>query len=264
MGKIILIFLFVLATTSNASASWAQVKKAGALRIATEGTFRPFNVLEGKTFTGFEVDLANAIAKKLGLKAQWSAHTFDSLLTGLVEHKYDLVAASHAITPERARAVEFIDPHYCSGAMIVTKNGGRVSLKALAGKTIGVSVGTTYADRLKAMGRFKEIKLYRDDTAALENLGSGEIDAWVTDRFVATAMLKTKNDANLDLGEVLFPEMIAMAVAKDDRELKTKISGALSALVKDGTYLSLSQKYFGRDIACRALPQRFRSSSVAE
>ena len=261
---IIVAGLFGPLRSADTWASWPQIKKAGVIRVATEGSFRPFNYIEDKTFSGFEVELVNAIAKKLGLKPEWSAHTFESLLGGLSQHSYDLVAGSHAITPERAKAVEFINPHYCTGAVIVTKAGTKGSLKALTGHILGVSVGTTYADRFKAMPRFKEIKVFADDKQAIEALSAGQIDAWVTDRFVGAALLKAKPGANFDLGQMLFPEMIAMAVAKDERELKDKINGALAALVKDGTYLALSRRYFNQDIGCQAHSGHRRTSRMGE
>ncbi|MBI3543055.1 MAG: amino acid ABC transporter substrate-binding protein [Deltaproteobacteria bacterium] len=261
-GLIGIVFALHLWLAPASLAGWKQVKKEGTLHLATEGTFRPFNYSDepgpaaGKTLTGFEVELANALAKKLGLKSDWTTRPFDQLLTGLALRKYDLVAASHAITPERAKTVEFINPHYCTGATIVTRAGGPGSLKALAGKTIGVTVGTTYYDRLNAMGRFKEIKVFRDDAEATDNLVGSKIDAWVTDRFVAAAMLKARKDAGLDVSGVLFPEMVAMAVAKGDSELKDKVNGALAALFKDGTYARLSERYFGQDISCKGLGGR--------
>ncbi len=262
-----LLIAIALATlTGPAQASWSQIRKSGVLRVATEGSFRPFNFVEGKTFSGFEVELVNAVAKKLGLKVEWSAHSFESLLSGLSRHSYDLVAASHAITPERAKAVEFINPHYCSGAVIVTRAGGRGSLKGLTGKTLGVSLGTTYSQRLKAMPRFKEIKLFHDDGEAMRNLVAGNIDAWVTDRFAASALLKPVNGVatTLEPGEVLFSEMIAMAVAKGDTELRDKINSALTELTRDGTYFKLSQSYFNHDIGCQALRRRGSATRLSQ
>ncbi|MBI3558500.1 MAG: amino acid ABC transporter substrate-binding protein [Deltaproteobacteria bacterium] len=257
-------FIFIAITRADAAANWTSIRKSGVLRVATEGSFRPFNYVEDKVLTGFEVELANAIAKKLGVRNQWSAHPFDSLLAGLSRHGYDLVAASHAVTPERAKAVEFISPHYCTGAVIVTRAGTRGTLKALSGHAIGVSVGTTYSDRLKAMPRFKEIKIFQDDAQAEQALVAGQIDAWVTDRFAASAMLKAKPASNLELGEVLFSEMVALAVAKGDTELKDKINTALATLMKDGTYQKLSQSYFNHDISCQALRRRGGSSRVSQ
>lgn len=250
-----------LACTVNPMLTRARGAAPGTLRIATEGDFRPFNFLgPDKKLTGFEVELATAIARKLGLKAEWSTHSFDELLVGLRGRRYDLVAASHAITPERAKLVEFIDPHYCTGAIIVVRPGAQSALlKDLDGKKVGVSAGTTYFERLKAMSRFESVKSYADDAAAMRALLAGETDAWITDRFFAAQAVK-KNEGKLVLGQLLFPEMIAMAVAKENRALRDRVNSALAALVKDGTYQRLSLHYFNQNISCRDLSRNARSA----
>ena len=80
-------------------------KKDGKILIATEGQFAPFNFFNGTTLTGFEVDLAELVAKKMGVTIQWKTLGFDALLTGLRQDRWDLVIASHGITEERAKAV---------------------------------------------------------------------------------------------------------------------------------------------------------------
>lgn len=75
-------------------------------------------MLEGKKLTGFEVTLAEALAKELGLKVEWTTQPFDNLLIGLQQDRYDFVIASHGITPQRAKAVDFSNPHYCTGARL--------------------------------------------------------------------------------------------------------------------------------------------------
>src|ERR1051326_3553601 len=97
----------------------AQAKTPGVLRLASEGQYPPFNYFEKTKLTGFEIELAEAVTKELNLKPEWKTYPFDSLLIGLKENRYDLVAASHSVTPERAKAVDFTDPEYCTGGMIV-------------------------------------------------------------------------------------------------------------------------------------------------
>src|SRR4051812_3217522 len=103
----VLIVFGCLVGQSSFSASWEAIQKSKTIRIATEGTFSPFNFFKGKELTGFEIDLVNAIVKKLGLKADWKTSSFDSLLIGLSQDRFDLVAASHGITPERQKVVDF-------------------------------------------------------------------------------------------------------------------------------------------------------------
>src|SRR3954463_19617 len=101
--KILVLLLFASATALGST---------GKLTIATEGVAPPFNFYKGKELTGFEVEIANEIARRMGREPRWVTRKFESLLIGLQQDRYDLVAASHTITEERAKAVDFSAPHY--------------------------------------------------------------------------------------------------------------------------------------------------------
>ncbi|MDH4061704.1 MAG: ABC transporter substrate-binding protein, partial [Aquincola sp.] len=129
--------LAVLGLAALAQArSFDEIKKDGTIRIATEGQFSPFNYFQGSKLTGFEIDLADAVVAKMGLKTDWKALSFDALLAGLRQDRWDLVIASHGITEERSKAVTFADPHYCSGGMVVAKDPAIRTAKDLAGKVV--------------------------------------------------------------------------------------------------------------------------------
>src|SRR5690242_5531970 len=103
----------LLAATQAAQArSLDEIRKSGTLIVASEGKFAPFNFVDGGKLTGFEIDIAEAVAKKMGLKVEWKTMGFDGLLVGLGQDRWDMVIASHGITEERSRAVTFATPHY--------------------------------------------------------------------------------------------------------------------------------------------------------
>ena len=110
-------------TTQVQARTFDEIKSSGKIIIATEGAYPPFNYFQGSQLTGFEVDLGNAIAKKMGLQVEWKALSFDALLAGLRQDRWDVVIASFGITEERAKAVTFTQPHYCSGGVIVSRDG---------------------------------------------------------------------------------------------------------------------------------------------
>lgn len=227
------------------------IKKSGKIVVATEGQFAPFNHYEGAKLTGFEVEVAEAVAAKMGLKTEWKALSFDALLTGLGQDRWDLVIASHGITEERAKAVTFTEPHYCSGGVIIAKNPAIRTAKDLAGKVISVQTGTSYQENVKKVAAVKEIKNFPQDTDARAALASGRVDAWVTDRFVAMNSLKAEPAAGLKMGDFLFIERIASAVAKGNTGLASELSKALAAIQADGTYAAISKKYFNEDVRCK-------------
>lgn len=239
-----------LMSTAHARA-FEDIKKDGRIVIATEGAFAPFNYFQGAKLTGFEIDVAEAVAAKMGLKTEWKALSFDALLAGLRQDRWDVVIASHGITDERAKAVTFTDPHYCSGGVIVSTDPAIHSAKALEGKTVSVQTGTTYLENVKKAAGVKEVKNFPQDTDARGALLSGRVDAWVTDRFVAKQALAANPSGGMSLGDFLFVERIATAVAKGNAPLAAEINRALAAIQMDGTYAAISKKWFNEDIRCK-------------
>ena len=228
-----------------------EIRKDGKLLIATEGQFAPFNYFQGSTLTGFEVDIGNAIAARMGLKPEWKALGFDALLPGLNQHRWDMVLASHGITEERAKAVTFAAPHYCGGGQIVAKNPAINTAKDLQGKVVAVQTGTTYLQSVQKLPGLKEVKNFPQDTDARSALLTGRVDAWVTDRFAARNALQANPAGGLHAGELLFVERVAPAVAKGDTALADAVSQALKAIQDDGSYAKISQKWFKEDIRCK-------------
>ena len=240
--------LALLATTAQAR-SWEEIKKSGTIKIATEGAFPPFNVIKGKELTGFEVDLANQLARQLGLKVQWVTQPFDSLLIGLQQDRYDFVIASHGITPERAKAVDFSNPHYCTGGAVVSRVGGPKTAASLKGKTVAVQVGTTYLENVRKVPGIKEVKTFPKDTDAQAALMAGRVDAWVGDKFTGLDLVKAQK-GKLVAGSLLFNERIGMAVKKGNSGLLKELNAALAKSLSDGSYAKLSGQYFGTDVRC--------------
>jgi polar amino acid transport system substrate-binding protein len=227
------------------------IKKSGKLVAATEGAFTPFNYFEGSKLTGFEVELAEMLAKKMGLAIEWKTVTFDALLTGLAQDRWDLVIASHGITDERAKAVTFMSPHYCSGGMIVTKDAAIKSAKDLAGKTVAVQTGTTYLQNVQNIPGVKEVRNFPSDADARSALAAGRVDAWVTDRFTVIETVRKNPQLKLHAGDTLFTERIAAAASKGNESLAKAWNDALAKSMADGSYAALSKKYFGEDVRCK-------------
>lgn len=231
----------------------ATIKAAGTIVVGTEGAYPPMNFFKGKDLTGFEIDLTNALAKNLGLKTEWKVLSFDALLPALGQGRFDMVAASHTITPERAKAVDFLEPEYCTDGVWVTKAGGPMTVAALAGKKIGSDVGSTNLAILSTLKgvNASDIKSFPKATDALQALIAGRIDAWSVDRFPAEDAIKANPAAKLVLGGVIYVQRNAMAVAKGNAALRAELNKGLANVMKDGTYAAISKKWFKQDIRCK-------------
>ena len=227
----------------------ATIQSSGVLKVATDASFAPFHFLRDKAPAGFEPDLVAAIAKKLNLKLEWQVQPFDTLLGGLGVGGYDLVTASHTINDARAAKVDFTAPHYCTGPVIVSKEGKLTTPANLRGKRIAVVAKTTYFDVATKIPGVR-VKLFPKDTDALSSVIAGTTDAYITDKFIAKDAIRANPQANLGKGPLLGTQRVGMAVAKGNAALLEAVNTALAEVLKDGTYATLSSQYFGEDIRC--------------
>jgi polar amino acid transport system substrate-binding protein len=250
LTRVLAVLMLVLTATAADARTFEEIKKDGKIIVASEGAFPPFNYFRGPTLTGFEIDVAEALAKKMGVQIEWRALSFDALLAGLRQDRWDMVIASFGVTPERAKAVTFTDPHYCSGGVIVSKGGAVRTAKDLEGKVVAVQTGTTYLENVQKLSGIKEVKNFPKDTDARAALVAGRVDAWVTDKFVAKSALDS-NAAGLQIGDFVFVERIATAVKKGNTSLEGAVNKALAEILADGTYAAISKKYMNEDIRCR-------------
>ena len=227
-----------------------EIKKDGKIIVATEGQFAPFNYFEGTKLTGFEVEVAELVVKKMGLKLEWKTLGFDALLTGLGQNRWDAVIASHGVTDERSKAVTFANPHYCSGGIIVAMDDKIRNAKDLTGKVVAVQTGTSYLEQVKKVSGVKEVKNFPQDTDAQRALISKRVDAWVSDKFVAKEAAAKNAKAGFKLGDMLFIERIAPAMALGNTGLADAWNKAFAEVLADGSYAAVSKKYFNEDVRC--------------
>ncbi len=244
--------LSLMLSSPSQAREWDVIKNSGTIVAATEGAFQPFNYYDGPKLTGFEVDLAEAIAKKLGLKLEWRVVAFDAQLAALKQDRFDFAIASHGYTEERAKSVDFANPHYCTGGQIAAYKDGPLTMAALNGKTVGVQLATSYADAAKKIKGIKTVKTYKGDPEAFSALRAKKVDVWISDKFTVKATLDKNPDAGITAGEMVFVERVSMILRKNNKALADKLNQALAEVMKDGTYKALSEKYFKEDISCRS------------
>lgn len=248
---LLLVTLFSLFPGAGHARTFEEIKKSGKLNAATNGTFAPFSYYNKLQLSGFEIDLVEALAQIMGVKAEWKVVPFENTLIGLNQGRYDLVIASHGVTPERQKMVEFTRPYYCSSAVIMSRVGGPKTKAELQGKTLGAQVGTTYLSYLQAIKGLGEIKTFKSETDTFMALTSGRVQAMIGDKFAALMAMKARPEMKLQIGETLFQEHIAMAIQKGNQSLLERINGALQAIESNGTYQRISMGYFSEDIRCK-------------
>lgn len=252
---LVMLSLLILSACSGASNessasddTLSKVKKTGVLQVGIEGAYPPFNYYDSNNkMVGFDVDITNEIAKRMGVKANFIATPWDSIIGGLLSKKYDIILSSMSITEERKKKVDFSKPYYSTGSQLFVRNDSKLTDPTkIKGLNIGVSIGTTFEQKGRELGA--NLKTYKNDYLAFQDLANGRIDGVITDTAVGLNMIKEKNYPFKALGKPLLQSQAGIAIRKEDDALTNEINKHLDDMFNDGTYEKISKKWFGTDI----------------
>ncbi|MBS1906332.1 MAG: basic amino acid ABC transporter substrate-binding protein [Actinobacteria bacterium] len=237
-------------TESAASGKDYGLITAGTLTVCSDIPYKPFeyeaNAGSGQ-YTGFDVDLLTAIAKKLDLKIQFQVTNFDSLQSGaaLLAKQCDMGASAMTITDERKKNIDFSDPYYDSlQSLLVKSSSGIKGINDLSGKNVGVQQGTTGENYAKEHAKGANLVQYSGDGDLWPAIQAGQIDAILQDQPVN--LQHEKDDKAYKIVETYNTnESYGFAFAKGKNEqLRTDINAQLKAFKDDGEYKKIYDTYF--------------------
>jgi cystine transport system substrate-binding protein len=232
------------------SAVNSELKSKGKLTIGLEGTYSPYSYRKNNKLTGFEVDLGKAVAKKMGLKAEFVPTKWDSLIAGLGSGKFDVVMNNITQTPERAKQYNFSTPYIKSRFVLIVPADSKIkNLDQIKGKKIVAGTGTNNANVAKKYGA--KIVPNGDFASAVGMVKDGRADGEINSREAWYAYGKknsTKGLKMIDVSSKQKPAKISALFNKKDTAIQSSYNKALKELQKDGTVKRLSEKYFGADI----------------
>ncbi|HSI59954.1 MAG TPA: transporter substrate-binding domain-containing protein [Ideonella sp.] len=244
--------LAVLAASAGAADLLDEVKQRGTLRIGVEGTYPPFNFKDDKgQLTGFDVEIAEALAGKLGVKPEFTTTEWSGILAGLQAGKYDVIVNQVSATPQRRQVFDFSEPYVVSSAQLIVRANETRPLATpaeLKGKKIGVGQGSNYADMARKIDG-AEVKVYPGATEYLQDLATGRIDVALNDSLLIPYLARQTKlpiKAGAPLGAV---ESNAIPFRKDNPKFKAALDKALADLKADGGFAKISAKWFGRDVS---------------
>jgi cystine transport system substrate-binding protein len=234
------------AVTAHADDLLDQVRQRGTLRIGLEGTFPPFNSkAPSGELVGFDVDIAKAVAAKLGLKPAFVTTEWSGIIAGLQAGKFDVIVNQVGITDARKQALDFSP----AAQLIQRKDDSRQfkSLDDLKGKKLGVGLGTNYMDMAKAVPGI-DVKTYPGAPEYLADLAAGRLDAALNDRLMLAYLLKT-SPLPLRTGAIVGNgNPSGIPFRKGNPEFAKAIDDAMTQLEADGTFSKISDKWFGIDV----------------
>lgn len=213
--------------------------------MGTNAEFEPFEYRDGLEIVGFDVEIAQKVAEKLGKELKVEDMSFDSLTLSLNADRIDFIAAGMTATEERKTQVDFSDAYFNSKQMIIVKaeDTSVATAEDLVGKKVGVQLGTT-GDLFVSDTEGIEVIQFQAGTQAVMDLKNGKIDAVVIDAEPAKKMVVGQSDLKV-LDAPFIEEEYAIAVKKGNEDILKAVNETLADMKADGTYDEIYTKYFG-------------------
>lgn len=235
---------------STEKTTFQSIKETKEMTFAMTGAYPPFNFInENGDLVGFDIDIANAIAQKMGVKAKPITTAWDGIISGLTGNRFDMIIGSMAVTPERQKKISFTDPYYIDGAQFFAKTGSKLKdIAELKDGRVGVVTGTTFHTYLSKMKNVKEILQFESDVDNIKSVEIGRAEGLVTGKLVGLYSANRYDVAIEPIGDPLYIETIAIAIRQEDKDLLIAVNKALKEIKEDGTYEKISKKWFGRNI----------------
>ena len=256
LGVLLLCAMLVLTGCSSSSSSDDPLAD-GVLTIAVDDTYLPMEFRDDNNdLVGFDIDLGNALAEQLGVKAEFVTVAWDGIFTGLTSNQYDVIISSTSITPERQGSYSQSDPYIANGIVIVSRvddTSKATTFEELAGSTVGVQLETSADVAAQTLqeetGTDITLKQFDGMLDAFSALEGKQIDYVMTDEAVAQYYVAQKPETFvISTTTPLTNEPIGVTARKEDTALTEKINEALKKLKEDGTLKSISEKWLGADM----------------
>lgn len=227
------------------------IKAQGTIKIGTEGTYAPFTFhdKDGK-LTGFDVEIAEEIAKRLGVKAEFIETKWDGMFAGLDAKRFDAIVNEVGIREDRLQKYDFSSPYIISKAVLIVneENSDIKAFEDLKGKKSGQTLTSNLADIARSYGA--EIIPVDGFNQSIDLLASKRIDATINDSLSFLDFKKQRPETPIKIVDrVDTKDQNGIMFNKGNKELVDAVNKALAEMTADGTYLKISEKWFGEDVS---------------
>jgi polar amino acid transport system substrate-binding protein len=235
--------------------AFEQIKEKGVIVVGLDDAFPPmgYRSKDKNEIVGFDIDLANEAAKRLGIKAEFKPVAWDGIIFSLNKGDIDVVWNGMTITKEREEKILFSKPYMNNRQIImVNKDSDIKTIADLKGKTVGLQLGSSSEKALntkpEVVKELKELKKYENNTLALMDLESKRTDAVVIDEIVGRWSMAQKPGVFVVLEEDLGKELYGVGIRKTDGSLKEALDKVLDEIKNDEAGDKISRKWFGENI----------------
>ena len=244
LGVIVLLLVAVIGFT------FLNKDEVEILKVGTEGTYAPFTFHDASgKLTGFDVEIAEEIARRMGVEIEFVETKWDGMFAGLDSKRFDMVANQVGIREDRLEKYDFSIPYIQSRAVLIVSdtNMDINSFSDLNGKKAGQSLTSNYGKMAQDNGA--ELVAVDGFNQSIELLNSGRIDATINDSLSYLDYKKQKPEAAI---KVVATEENAnqsgLLFRKGNEDLVEKVNAALESMIQDGTFKDISVKWFGEDV----------------
>jgi L-cystine transport system substrate-binding protein len=229
----------------------SKIKSEGKIRIGTEGTYAPytFHDKSGK-LTGFDVEIAEEVAKRLGVQPEFIETKWDGMFAGLDAKRFDMIANEVGVKPDRQAKYDFSEPYIVSKAVLIVNNADNTIKKFadLKGKKSAQSLTSNLAKIAETNGAV--IQPIDGFNQAIDLLVSKRVDATINDSLSYLDLKKQKPDLAIKVvDEEENAQPSAIMFNKGNKELVDATNKALTDMKADGTYSKISDKWFAADVS---------------
>jgi ABC-type amino acid transport substrate-binding protein len=214
------------------------------LTVGSDIPYPPFEQGKKGSYTGFDVELMEAIGEEIGREPEFIDSSFETIFRDVAQGKFEAVMSAATITEEREKVVSFSNPYYLSEQAIVVAEGSEITgLADLKGKTVAAQQGTTGLELGKEKAEAGELRPYPEGPDAINALKAGTVEAVIIDAPVAANAVE--ETGGIEVAEkVPTEETYGIAVAPESSELLEQINEGLAKTLEDGKYEAVYEKWF--------------------
>jgi len=227
----------------------SELVTPGTLTVGSDIPYPPFEFGDPPSFKGFDIDLINEVADRMGLKVVVKPTSFDTIFTDVAQGKFDAVVSAATITKEREQTVTFSQPYYESEQALLAPDGSDIKdVAGLKGKIVAVQDGTTGKAWAEANADASQVRGYPNGPAAIAAMKAGQADATIIDRPVAEDAVAKGQTGFSMVTAIPTGEFYGIAMAQDTPEVEKGVNDALSGMKDDGTLNDLYKKWFKTEV----------------
>ncbi|MBN9631088.1 MAG: amino acid ABC transporter substrate-binding protein, partial [Actinobacteria bacterium] len=232
--------------STDAAGAKSLTRTAGVLSVGTTTDSKPNAYRDNGKMTGFDIDLVEAIAKKLDLRVEYKSMEFSALLPAVANGQVDVATNAIAATVERQKTVDFAEGNVVGAIAVLTKKDSGITKEksTVGGKRLGLVQGSI--QEAYATKEFPDAQIVRfpDNNSGVAGLDSGRVDAFFIDAVVGADYVKQNSALTMPIYVWTLDLPAAIAVKKGNTKLLDAINKAQDTIFSDGTWKKLYEKYY--------------------